>query len=78
MKFAKVIPHEPWSKEKTQERIDLVMEDIRELNKHIEHLRNQISKHKGEIVTQSKRLSNKQKYINQLKKQLLEGDSNVY
>ena len=70
MKFEKVIPKEPWPNEKTQARIDKTMSDISAINKGIETHRKKISQCNHEIRVLSTRLSNKQRYINQLKKQL--------
>lgn len=72
MKFEKVTPKEPWTKEKTEERMKEVMEAISQINRDIEINRKKINGLNSEIWKLSVRLSNRAKYYNQLKNQLKE------
>lgn len=72
MRFKQVVPHVPWSAEKTQARIDSTLADIKLLNQGINRINSQLNdlNHKREAFCV--RAGRKSKYLNQLRKQLQE------
>ena len=72
MKFEKVNPAVPWTKEQTEARINLVGEDMKVLNQEINDIDNKISVLIETKIAVKRKISNKQKYKTQLEAQLLE------
>lgn len=72
MKFRRPETYEPWSKEKTEERIDNVELEIKELNREENDINSTIAYWRTEKKIIQAKISNKQIYINQLKAQLNE------
>lgn len=68
----KVIPKEPWPKEKTQEAIEKVKLDIAAFNNQIIHIDGQIKELQRIRVVARNRISRKWKYLRQLEEQLNE------
>lgn len=69
-RFDKVEPKEPWSAEKTKERIDVTMASVRELNTELNDVNSRLNELNVTRTTLCSKLSRKNKYINQLRKQL--------
>lgn len=69
MKFQKLEPKEPWSAEKTQERIDKVLSEIKAMNQEINKINSQLRQTAFRKIVLQSRISDKSKYLNQLRKQ---------
>lgn len=75
MKFEKPEKYNTWSPEKTKERIEFVRGEIAAFNQEL----NKLDSHMNELRNQKRiisfKVSKKERYINQLKNQLLEFES---
>ncbi len=70
MKFKKIEPLIAWSEEYTLSRIDTVFDEISIFNQEVDKLNRRIGAMIEERMVIRRKISNKQKYINQLKEQL--------
>lgn len=72
MKFDKVEPKEKWSKQRTYQRISQTKRDVTNLNRKMNKLDGIINLAKSNKDAIRRRISNKNKYLKQLEKQLKE------
>lgn len=71
-KFQQIAPKQKWTQEKTNERIEKVKSEIIELDKQVGQSLRQIRFFENQKAILQKKVSNKTKYLNQLKHQLVE------
>jgi predicted nucleic acid-binding Zn-ribbon protein len=70
MKFRRPEKFEPWSKEKTEQQIENIQLEIKELNREENDINSTIAYWRNEKNIIQAKISNKCKYINQLNEQL--------
>lgn len=76
MKFVKPQSYNKWAPEQTKEKIEYVMGEIRALNQELNGADSRINELNEKKKSISRKISNKFRYVNQLKSQLHEFNEN--